>query len=183
MTKGRAWWETYEVNPWHAFHVHNPHPVYWLANHSRNSERYLFEILPQLIRLIRILLKKLSFFGLFVPDTSLQFIMTSSLMGVIIFFLPLFANRLFISFLSYFFSFFFFFFFFFFSPSLFRSLLRVTGHAMSDEKTWLFLWGPKEGEGWLQSRSVLGFFGVVLMSCRVNFHVVRSALQYSACRI
>ena len=23
----------------------------------------------------------------------------------------------------------------------------------------------------------------VLMSCRVNFHVVRSALQYSACRI
>ena len=116
MTKGRAWWETYEVKPWHAFHVHNPHPVYRLANHSRNSERYLFEILPQFIRLIRILLKKLSFFGLFVPDTSLQFIMTSSLMGVIIFFLPLFANRLFISFLSYFFSFFFFFFFFF-SPS------------------------------------------------------------------
>ena len=27
------------------------------------------------------------------------------------------------------------------------------------------------------------FPGVVLMSCRVNFHVVRSALQYSACRI
>ena len=26
-------------------------------------------------------------------------------------------------------------------------------------------------------------FCVVLMSCRVNFHVVRSALQYSACRI
>ena len=104
MTKGRAWRETYEVKPWHAFHVHNP--VYRLANHSRNSERYLFEILPQLIRLIRILLKKLSFFGLFVPDTSLQFIMTSTLMGVIIFFLPLFANRLFISFLSYFFFFF-----------------------------------------------------------------------------
>ena len=36
---------------------------------------------------------------------------------------------------------------------------------------------------WLQSRSVLSSFGVVLMSCRVNFHVVRSALQYSACRI
>ena len=35
----------------------------------------------------------------------------------------------------------------------------------------------------LQSRSVLSSFGVVLMSCRVNFHVVRSALQYSACRI
>lgn len=47
------------------------------------------------------------------PDTSLQFIMTSSLMGVIIFFLPLFANRLFISFLSYFFLFFLFVFFFF----------------------------------------------------------------------
>ena len=27
--------------------------------------------------------------------------------------------------------------------------------------------------------SVLSSFGVVLMSCRVNFHVVRSALQYS----
>ena len=145
-TKGRAWWETYEVKPWHAFYVHNPHPVYRLANHSRNSERYLFEILPQLIRLIRILLKKLSFFGLFVPDTSLQFIMTSSLMGVIIFFLPLFANRLFISFLSYFFFFFF---------SFFLAL----------------------------PCSVLSSFGVVLMSCKVNFHVVRSALQYSACRI
>ena len=36
---------------------------------------------------------------------------------------------------------------------------------------------------WLQSHSVLSSFGVVLMSCRVNFHVVRSALQYSACRI
>ena len=35
----------------------------------------------------------------------------------------------------------------------------------------------------LQSRSVLSSFGVVLMSCRVNFHVVRSALQYSACSI
>ena len=28
---------------------------------------------------------------------------------------------------------------------------------------------------------ILVSFGVVLMSCRVNFHVVRSALQYSAC--
>ena len=33
---------------------------------------------------------------------------------------------------------------------------------------------------WLQSRSVLSSFGVVLMSCRVNFYVVRSALQYSS---
>ena len=30
----------------------------------------------------------------------------------------------------------------------------------------------------LQSRSVLGSFGVVLMSSKVNFHVVRSALLY-----
>ena len=35
----------------------------------------------------------------------------------------------------------------------------------------------------IQSRSVLSSFGVVLMSCRVNFHVLRSALQHSACRI
>ena len=35
----------------------------------------------------------------------------------------------------------------------------------------------------LQSRSVLGSFGIVLMSCRVDFHVVRSALQYFASRI
>ena len=31
----------------------------------------------------------------------------------------------------------------------------------------------------LQPRSVLGSFGVVLMSCKVYFHVVRSALQNS----
>ena len=45
---------------------------------------------------------------------------------------------------------------------------------------------PQRGRNsclWLQSRSVLSSFGVVLMSCRVNFHVVRSALRYSACRI
>ena len=54
-----------------------------------------------------------------------------------------------------------------------------------------FLWllriltSPKNGETAVygQSRSVLSSFGVVLMSCRVNSHVVRSALQYSACRI
>ena len=55
-----------------------------------------------------------------------------------------------------------------------------------------FLWllrhtdEPQRGRNnclWLQSRSVLSSFGVVLMSCRVNFHVVRSALQWSACRI
>ena len=47
---------------------------------------------------------------------------------------------------------------------------------------------PQRGRNnclWLQSRSVLSSFVVVLTSCRVNFHVyvVRSALQYSACRI
>ena len=45
---------------------------------------------------------------------------------------------------------------------------------------------PEEGRYsclWLQSRSDLSSFGVVLMSCRLNFHVVRSALQYSAYRI
>ena len=35
----------------------------------------------------------------------------------------------------------------------------------------------------IQSRSVLSSFGVVLMSCKVNFQRVRSALQYSACRM
>ena len=46
---------------------------------------------------------------------------------------------------------------------------------------------PQKGRNsclWLQSRSVLSSFGVLLiMSCRFKFHVVRSALQYSACRI
>ena len=45
---------------------------------------------------------------------------------------------------------------------------------------------PQRGRNsclWLQYRSVLSSFGVVLMSCRVNFYVVRSTLQYSACRI
>ena len=54
-----------------------------------------------------------------------------------------------------------------------------------------FLWllrhtdEPQRGRNsclWLQSCSVLSSFGAVLMFCRVNFHVVRSALQYSACR-
>ena len=52
-----------------------------------------------------------------------------------------------------------------------------------------FLWllrhtdEPQRGRNsclWLQSRSVLSSFGVVLMSCRVNFHVILSALQYSS---
>ena len=45
---------------------------------------------------------------------------------------------------------------------------------------------PQKGRNsclWLHTRYVLSSSGVFLMSCRVNFHVVRSALQYSACRI
>ena len=34
---------------------------------------------------------------------------------------------------------------------------------------------------WLRPRSVFGPFGVVLMSCKVNFHVVRSAQQNLVC--
>ena len=34
---------------------------------------------------------------------------------------------------------------------------------------------------WLQPRSVLGSIGVMLMSCKVNFHVTQSALQNSLC--
>ena len=52
-------------------------------------------------------------------------------------------------------------------------LLRHTGKRQKGRNSCL----------WLQSRSVLSSFGVVLMSCRVNFPVVRSALQYCACRI
>ena len=33
----------------------------------------------------------------------------------------------------------------------------------------------------LRPRSAFGSFGVVLMSCKVNFHIVRSALQISVC--
>ena len=44
-------------------------------------------------------------------------------------------------------------------------------------------WKGRNSCLWLQSRSVLSSSGVELMSCRVNFQVVRSALQYSACTI
>ena len=74
-------------------------------------------------------------------------------------------------------------------------VLRVLGQSLKSERIFfirVFLWllhntdKPQKGRNgclWLQSRSVLSSFGVVLMSCRVNFHVVRSTLQYSACRI
>ena len=74
-------------------------------------------------------------------------------------------------------------------------VLRVLGQGLKSECEDIFhqsfLWllrhtdEPQKGRNsclWLQSRSVLSSFGVVLMSCRVNFHVVRSTLQYSACR-
>ena len=66
--------------------------------------------------------------------------------------------------------------------------IRVRGCFASDSELSLLLRHtdePRKGRNsclWLQSRSVLSSFGV-LMSCRVKFHVVRSALQYSACRI
>ena len=53
------------------------------------------------------------------------------------------------------------------------SLLRHTDEPQKERNSCL----------WLQTRYVLSSFGVLLMSCRVKFHVVRSALQYSACRI
>ena len=53
------------------------------------------------------------------------------------------------------------------------SLLRHTDEPQKGRNSYL----------WLQTRYVLSSFGVLLMSCRVKFHVVRSALQYSACRI
>ena len=47
------------------------------------------------------------------------------------------------------------------------------------------LTSPKEGETAVYGYNPAPFWvlGVVLMSCRVNFHVVRSALQYFPCRI
>ena len=75
-------------------------------------------------------------------------------------------------------------------------VLRVLGQGLKSECADIlhqsYLWllrhtdEPQKGRNsclWLQSRSVLSSFGVLLMSCRVKFHVVRSALQYSACRI
>ena len=66
--------------------------------------------------------------------------------------------------------------------------IRVRGYFSSELILWLLghTDEPQKGQNsclWLQSRSVLNSFGAVLMSCRVYFHVVRSALQYSACRI
>ena len=67
------------------------------------------------------------------------------------------------------------------------SKTRMRGYFSSEPDLWLLRHTDEPLRGrdscpWLQSRC-LSSFGVVLMSCRVNFHEVRSALQYSACRI
>ena len=75
-------------------------------------------------------------------------------------------------------------------------VLRVLGQGLKSECADIFhhscLWllrhtdEPQKGQNIclsLQSRSVLSSFGSVLMSCKIDFHVVRSALQYSAWRI
>ena len=62
----------------------------------------------------------------------------------------------------------------------------VRGYFASEFSLLRHIDEPQKGRNsclWLQTRYVLSSFGVLLMSCRVKFHVVRSALQYSACRI
>jgi len=63
-------------------------------------------------------------------------------------------------------------------------VLRVLGQGLKSECADIFhqsfLWLLHHTD---EPRSVSSSFVVVLMSCRVNFHVERSALQYSACRI
>ena len=68
------------------------------------------------------------------------------------------------------------------------SKTESAGHFQQSFSVFFFLWRrTDEPQEWrntclrLQPRSVLASFGVVLVSCRVNFHVVRSALQNSMC--
>ena len=66
--------------------------------------------------------------------------------------------------------------------------LKIRVHVYFSSELWLLRHTDKLQKGrnscpWLQSSFVLISFGVMLMSCRVNFHVVQSALQYSACRV
>ena len=73
-------------------------------------------------------------------------------------------------------------------------VLRVLGQGLN-QSVWIFftrvfcvvtpyLRAPKRAKQLSMATITVCFeFVVVLMSCRVNFHVVRSALQYSACRI
>ena len=66
------------------------------------------------------------------------------------------------------------------------TLSRHTEFCKGDRTTWklTFRDEPQKGRNGclrLRPRSVFGSFGVVLMSCKVNFHVVRSALKNSVC--
>ena len=61
-------------------------------------------------------------------------------------------------------------------------VLTVLGQGLKSECADIFLWllchtdKPQNSCLWVQSRSVLSSCGVVLMSCRVNFHVVRYSI-------
>ena len=57
------------------------------------------------------------------------------------------------------------------ASTLYREELRRT----DEQQEW------RNGRLRLEPRCVLGSFGVVLMSCKVNFHVVPSALRNSMC--
>ena len=61
------------------------------------------------------------------------------------------------------------------------SVRRLSGYELDGNE--MFLRYASSGDWGGLILIILSSFGVVLMSCRVNFHVVRSALQYSACRI
>ena len=61
------------------------------------------------------------------------------------------------------------------------SFRRLSGYELDGNE--MFLRYASNGDWVGLILMILSSFGVVLMSCRVNFHVVRSALQYSACRI
>ena len=61
------------------------------------------------------------------------------------------------------------------------SFRRLSGYELDGNE--MFLRYASNGDWGGLILMILSSFGVVLMSCRVNFHVVRSTLQYSACRI
>ena len=66
------------------------------------------------------------------------------------------------------------------------TLSRHTEFCKADRTTWKLTFRDKPQKGRnsclrLRPRSVFGSFCVVLMSCKVNFYVVRSALQNSVC--
>ena len=61
------------------------------------------------------------------------------------------------------------------------SFRRLSGYELDGNE--MFLRYASSGDWGGLILMILSSFGVVLMSCRVNFQVVRSALHYSACRI